>query len=153
VRNGSWIRSGRKIRIRYRDEQSRQTERTIWLAMVGYAKTVRLQSVLPKSYRRLRPSEHLVLKEISAQSVQSIMGATEIRLSILACMSRSIHDPTAVLYGLKRSSKAALAVLGCRREKSPFSISEIFVGIQTLSGVRQFAPGSTATAGSLPLRA
>ena len=38
----SWIRSGRKIRIRYRDEQSRQTERTIWPTIIGYAETVRL---------------------------------------------------------------------------------------------------------------
>jgi predicted DNA-binding transcriptional regulator YafY len=28
----SWIRGGRKIRIRYTDERSRETERTIWLA-------------------------------------------------------------------------------------------------------------------------
>ena len=38
----SWIRRGRKIRIRYRDEQSRETERTIWPTMIGYAETVRL---------------------------------------------------------------------------------------------------------------
>ena len=37
-----WIRRGRKIRIRYRDEQSRETERTIWPTMIGYAETVRL---------------------------------------------------------------------------------------------------------------
>lgn len=38
----SWIRRGRKIRIRYRDEQSRETERTTWPTMIGYAETVRL---------------------------------------------------------------------------------------------------------------
>jgi predicted DNA-binding transcriptional regulator YafY len=38
----SWIRSGRKIRIRHRDEQSRETERTIWPTIIGYAETVRL---------------------------------------------------------------------------------------------------------------
>src|SRR6266536_1736203 len=38
----SWIRSGRKIRIRYHDEQSRETERTIWPTIIGYAETVRL---------------------------------------------------------------------------------------------------------------
>ena len=38
----SWIRSGRKIRIRYRDERSRETVRTIWPTIIGYAATVRL---------------------------------------------------------------------------------------------------------------
>jgi predicted DNA-binding transcriptional regulator YafY len=35
----SWIRSGRKIRIRYQDEQSRETERTIWPTIIGYAQS------------------------------------------------------------------------------------------------------------------
>jgi predicted DNA-binding transcriptional regulator YafY len=35
------IRIGRKIRIRYRDERSRETERTIWPTIIGYAETVR----------------------------------------------------------------------------------------------------------------
>jgi predicted DNA-binding transcriptional regulator YafY len=38
----SWIRSGRKIRIRYRDERSRETVRTIWPTIIGYAEAVRL---------------------------------------------------------------------------------------------------------------
>jgi len=37
-----WIRSGRKIRIRYRDEHARESERTIWPTIIGYAATVRL---------------------------------------------------------------------------------------------------------------
>ncbi len=37
-----WIRGGRKIRIRYRDDQARESERTIWPTVVGYAETVRL---------------------------------------------------------------------------------------------------------------
>ena len=37
-----WIRSGRKIRIRYRDERLQESERTIWPTMIGYAETVRL---------------------------------------------------------------------------------------------------------------
>jgi len=42
VRVRSAIRSGHKVRIRYRDEQDRETERTIWPIAVGYMELVRL---------------------------------------------------------------------------------------------------------------
>ena len=53
----SWIRSGRKIQIHYRDEQSRETERTIWPTIIGYAETVRLLAAwceLRKDFRHFR---------------------------------------------------------------------------------------------------
>lgn len=53
----SWIRSGRKIQIRYRDEQSREAERTIWPTIIGYAETVRLLAAwceLRKDFRHFR---------------------------------------------------------------------------------------------------
>ncbi len=37
-----WIRTGRKIRIQYRDIATQNTERTIWPVIIGYAETVRL---------------------------------------------------------------------------------------------------------------
>jgi predicted DNA-binding transcriptional regulator YafY len=37
-----WIRVGRKLRIRYRDERGRTSERTIWPLLIGYADAVRL---------------------------------------------------------------------------------------------------------------
>ena len=37
-----WIRSGRKMRIRYRSQESQESERTIWPVIIGYAETVRL---------------------------------------------------------------------------------------------------------------
>ncbi|HKR42842.1 MAG TPA: YafY family protein [Paraburkholderia sp.] len=37
-----WIRVGRKLRIRYRDERGRASERTIWPLLIGYADAVRL---------------------------------------------------------------------------------------------------------------
>jgi predicted DNA-binding transcriptional regulator YafY len=37
-----WIRSGRKIRIRYRNQETQESERTIWPVILGYAETVRL---------------------------------------------------------------------------------------------------------------
>jgi predicted DNA-binding transcriptional regulator YafY len=53
----SWIRSGRKIRIRYQDEQSRETERTIWPTIIGYAETVHLLAAwceLRQGFRHFR---------------------------------------------------------------------------------------------------
>jgi predicted DNA-binding transcriptional regulator YafY len=42
ARTRRWIREGRKMRIAYRDEAGRASERTIWPAIIGYAETVRL---------------------------------------------------------------------------------------------------------------
>jgi predicted DNA-binding transcriptional regulator YafY len=36
------IRAGRVIRLRYRDEQGRESERTVWPVMVGYVEQVRM---------------------------------------------------------------------------------------------------------------
>lgn len=52
-----WIRSGRKIRIRYRDEHGRESERTIWPTIIGYAATVRLLAAwceLRREFRHFR---------------------------------------------------------------------------------------------------
>jgi predicted DNA-binding transcriptional regulator YafY len=61
----SWIRRGRKIRIRYRDEQSRETERTIWPTMIGYAETVRLLAAwceLRQDFRHFRTDRIVAAK-------------------------------------------------------------------------------------------
>jgi predicted DNA-binding transcriptional regulator YafY len=42
ARTRSWIRTGRKIRIRYRNQQGAESERIIWPVIIGYAETVRL---------------------------------------------------------------------------------------------------------------
>jgi predicted DNA-binding transcriptional regulator YafY len=57
TRTRLWIRSGQKIRIRYKDEQSRDTERTIWPTIIGYAQTVRLLAAwceLRQGFRHFR---------------------------------------------------------------------------------------------------
>src|SRR5580692_12190401 len=57
TRTRLWIRSGQKIRIRYKDEQSRDTERTIWPTIIGYAQTVRLLAAwceLRRDFRHFR---------------------------------------------------------------------------------------------------
>ncbi len=57
ARNRSWIRGGRKIRIRYSDEQTRESERIIWPAMIGYAETVRMLAAwceLRQDFRHFR---------------------------------------------------------------------------------------------------
>jgi len=53
----AWIRHGRKLRIRYRDEQAQETERTIWPTIVGYAENVRLLAAwceLRQGFRHFR---------------------------------------------------------------------------------------------------
>jgi len=57
ARTRLWIRSGRKIRIRYRDEHSQESERTIWPTIIGYAETVRLLAAwceLRRGFRHFR---------------------------------------------------------------------------------------------------
>ncbi len=52
-----WIRSGRKILIRYRDEHLRESERTIWPTLIGYAEAVRLLAAwceLRRAFRHFR---------------------------------------------------------------------------------------------------
>lgn len=52
-----WIRSGRKIRVRYRDQEVRESQRTIWPVIVGYAETVRLLAAwceLRQGFRHFR---------------------------------------------------------------------------------------------------
>jgi len=66
----SWIRSGRKIRIRYRDEQSRESERTIWPTMIGYVETVRLLAAwceLRQDFRHFR-TDRIVAAEFLDES-------------------------------------------------------------------------------------
>jgi predicted DNA-binding transcriptional regulator YafY len=51
------IHGGRKIRIAYRDEQGRASERTIWPVMIGYFETVRLLAAwceLRQDFRHFR---------------------------------------------------------------------------------------------------
>jgi predicted DNA-binding transcriptional regulator YafY len=49
-----WIRSGRKIRIRYRSQKAQDSERTIWPVIIGYAETVRLLAAWCESRRGFR---------------------------------------------------------------------------------------------------
>ncbi|MDR5781384.1 YafY family protein [Caballeronia sp. LZ065] len=52
-----WIRNGRKLRIRYRDEAERMSERTIWPILIGYADAARLLAAwceLRQAFRHFR---------------------------------------------------------------------------------------------------
>ena len=52
-----WIRSGRKIRIRYRNQEAQDSERVIWPVIIGYAETVRLLAAwceLRQDFRHFR---------------------------------------------------------------------------------------------------
>ena len=53
----AWIHAGRKIDIRYRDEQSRETERTVWPVAIGYLQAVRMMAgwcELRRDFRHFR---------------------------------------------------------------------------------------------------
>jgi predicted DNA-binding transcriptional regulator YafY len=57
ARTRLWIRSGRKIRIRYRNQETQDSERTIWPVIIGYAETVRLLAAwceLRQDFRHFR---------------------------------------------------------------------------------------------------
>ncbi|CAM2155807.1 YafY family transcriptional regulator [Pararobbsia alpina] len=57
VRTRDWIRNAKKIRIRYRDEHARESERTVWPVIIGYAETVRLLAAwceLRQDFRHFR---------------------------------------------------------------------------------------------------
>jgi predicted DNA-binding transcriptional regulator YafY len=57
ARTRLWIRSGRKIRIRYRNQHQQDSERTIWPVIIGYAETVRLLAAwceLRQDFRHFR---------------------------------------------------------------------------------------------------
>ncbi|HTH99374.1 MAG TPA: YafY family protein [Acidisoma sp.] len=42
ARTRAWIREGRKLRIRYRDQSGAESTRIIWPVIIGYAETIRL---------------------------------------------------------------------------------------------------------------
>ncbi len=65
ARTRSWIRHGRKLQIRYRSEDGRETERVIWPVILGYAERVRLLAAwceLRKDFRHFR-TDRIVMAE------------------------------------------------------------------------------------------
>lgn len=57
ARTRLWIRDGKKISIRYHDEQGSESERTIWPTIIGYADAVRLLAAwceLRQGFRHFR---------------------------------------------------------------------------------------------------
>ncbi len=53
----AWIHAGRKLTIHYRDEQGRETRRTIWPVAIGYLETVRMVAAwceLRRDFRHFR---------------------------------------------------------------------------------------------------
>lgn len=57
ARTRAWIRSGRKLRLRYSNDNGRETNRTVWPVMLGYADTVQLLAAwceLRCSFRHFR---------------------------------------------------------------------------------------------------
>jgi predicted DNA-binding transcriptional regulator YafY len=53
----AWIHAGRKVAIRYRDEQGNETERTVWPVAIGYLQNVRMMAgwcELRRDFRHFR---------------------------------------------------------------------------------------------------
>ena len=91
----AWIRSGRKIRIRYRDEQSRETERTIWPTIIGYAETVRLLAAwceLRQDFRHFR-TDRVVAAEFLEESYGCRPGELRARWRSFMEAERGIRLP------------------------------------------------------------
>lgn len=65
-----WIRTGRKLRIRYRDEQGRESERTVWPLLVGYADALRLFAAwceLRRQFRHFRTDRVVAVEYLDEQ--------------------------------------------------------------------------------------
>ena len=95
ARTRSWIRSGRKIRIRYRDEQSRETERTAWPTIIGYAETVRLLAAwceLRGNFRHFR-TDRIVAAEFLAEQYPGTSKALQVRWRRYMESERGIRVP------------------------------------------------------------
>jgi predicted DNA-binding transcriptional regulator YafY len=63
ARTRAWIHAGRKIALRYCDEQGRETERTIWPITLGYLETVRILAAwceLRQDFRHFRTDRVIV---------------------------------------------------------------------------------------------
>ncbi len=76
-----WIRIGRKIRIRYRDEKEQETGRTIWPVIIGYAETVRLLAAwceLRRDFRHFR-TDRIVAAEFLDEHHRSRPGDLRVR--------------------------------------------------------------------------
>jgi predicted DNA-binding transcriptional regulator YafY len=57
ARTREWIRTGRKIRLAYRDEQAKESRRTVWPVIIGYADATRMLAAwceLRKDFRHFR---------------------------------------------------------------------------------------------------
>ncbi len=77
----SWIRAGRKLRIRYRDESGHDTERVVWPILVGYAEAVRLLAAwceLRNDFRHFR-TDRIVEAEFLNQSHGTSLPALKTR--------------------------------------------------------------------------
>jgi predicted DNA-binding transcriptional regulator YafY len=74
ARTRAWIRNGRKIQIRYRDERGQDTSRVIWPVVIGYAETVRLLAgwcEMRQDFRQFRTDRILAAEFLDARYGQA----------------------------------------------------------------------------------
>lgn len=83
-----WIRAGKKLRIRYRDDAGKDTRRTIWPVMIGYTDSVRLIAAwceLRRSFRHFR-ADRVVDAEFLDEKIDSKP------MDLLARWQRHMHE-------------------------------------------------------------
>ena len=89
------IRDGRKIRIRYRDGEARETERVIWPTMIGYVETVRLLAAwceLRQDFRHFR-TDRIVAAEFLDETFASRPDQLRARWRQVMQVDRGIRLP------------------------------------------------------------
>jgi predicted DNA-binding transcriptional regulator YafY len=70
ARTREWIRSGRKLRLRYSDDQGRETSRTVWPVMIGYADSLQVLAAwceLRGAFRHFRTDRVLEAEFLDAR--------------------------------------------------------------------------------------
>ncbi len=90
-----WIRQGRKIQIRYRDEQAQESERTVWPTLIGYADTVRLLAAwceLRDGFRHFR-TDRIVAADFLDEAHGYRPGVLRARWRRHMEVERGIHLP------------------------------------------------------------
>jgi predicted DNA-binding transcriptional regulator YafY len=105
----AWIRSGRKIRIRYRTQEGLDSQRTIWPVIIGYAETVRLLAAwceLRKDFRHFR-TDRIVAAEFLDERYDARPGDLRLRWKRRMESERAVTDRSVARPGPRRPLRAA----------------------------------------------
>ncbi len=91
----SWIRAGRKVRIRYRDGRGQETDRIVWPVIIGYADSVRLLAAwceLRDDFRHFR-TDRIIQAEFLEQPHGSTLPALKRKWESYMRTTRALRLP------------------------------------------------------------